>query len=238
MLLELVLTALAILSLLGSLSLLVFLVITETAAPKFTKSIRGLGQDNSESLVTIIIPARNEEETIGSCLNSLILQSHTNLEILVVDDSSADNTANIVNKLAAADSRIKLVLAGTKPRDWVGKSWPCWRGFEASRGEYLLFVDADSRLAPEAVRTTLDYALREKIDMFSISPRVEMTSVAAKAVMPIISGAINLLYPMHKVNDPKSSRAYVFGTFVLVSRKIYEAIGGHGPRVYLNAMGI
>jgi chlorobactene glucosyltransferase len=227
MLLGEVLTGFALLSFLGSFFVLLYLVITERRAPWFEKSINSIPKNETEFLVSVIIPARNEEETIGSCLKSLIPQSYKNLEIIVIDDCSSDNTASVVRKMVEVDPRIKLVDAGEKPKGWVGKSWPCWRGFEVSRGEYLLFLDADSRLSPETIGIGLNYVLQKKIDMFSLAPKVEMPSLVSRAVMPIISGAINLLYPMQKVNDPKSSRAYVFGTFVLVARKTYEEMGGH-----------
>jgi chlorobactene glucosyltransferase len=227
MLLGDILTGFAFLSLLGSLLVLIYLVATERKAPRFEKSINGIRRNETELLVSIIIPARNEGETIGLCLNSLILQSYKNLEIIVIDDSSSDDTESVVRKMAETDTRIKIFEAGEKPQGWVGKSWPCWLGFEASRGKYLLFLDADSRLSPEALGTSLNYALQKKIDMLSLAPKVEMPSFISRAVMPIISAAINLLYPMQKVNDPKSNRAYVFGTFVLVARKTYEEMGGH-----------
>ena len=177
--------------------------------------------------MSVIVPARNEELAIGQCLDSLVRQSYKRLEIVVVDDSSTDRTSDVVREFAARDARIKLVGAGTRPAGWVGKTWPCHRGYESSRGGHLLFIDADTTLEESTIEKSLGYSIWKKIDMLSLSPRVEMPSLAARAVLPMISAAINLLYPMRKVNDGESDRAYVFGTFVLVSRGVYKEIGGH-----------
>lgn len=219
---------LAIMAFAGSILILGYLVRTERSAPKFANSLQSLtATRSSDVLVSIIVPARNEDRVISNCVESLIVQSHKNLEIIVVDDSSSDNTRIVVNSLARRDDRVKLVLAGPKPEGWVGKSWPCWKGYGHSKGTYLLFVDADSTLGPSTVESSLRYALEKGIDMLSLSPRLEMAGLTARAVLPIVSGAINLLYPMQKVNEKRNKRAYVFGTFMLVKKLVYESIRGH-----------
>ncbi|MGI0090373.1 MAG: glycosyltransferase [Nitrososphaerales archaeon] len=223
----------SLLSFLASLFLLGYLVITEWRAPKFIDSIKRKNEkihenkENPSPLVSVIIPSRNEERMIAECLDSLLNQSHSNLEILVVDDSSTDKTFEIVSSIAKDFQGIRLISAGPKQEGWVGKSWPCWRGYEESKGEFILFVDADSTLKRKTIEIALRYFSENRLDVFSLSPRVKMRGVWAKSVLPIISGAINLLYPMQKVNDRKSERAYVFGTFILIRKSVYEATGGH-----------
>ncbi len=175
----------------------------------------------------MIITAKNEEDTIARCIDSLISQTCSDFKILVVDDSSSDNTRQVVQEYASKSPRIALLEAGPKPEGWVGKSWPCWRGYESSDSEFLLFADADSWFEKDTVGLALDYVTTEDIDVFSISPRVKLKGIWARAVVPIITGAINLLYPMVKVNEKKSDRAYVFGTFILLKKETYETIGGH-----------
>ena len=91
----------------------------------------------------------------------------------------------------------------------------------------MLFVDADSTLDSATIDSCLKYVQKKNIEMFSLSPRVEIRGIVARAVLPLISGAINILYPMQKVNDKNSDRAYVFGTFILVKRDVYASTGGH-----------
>jgi chlorobactene glucosyltransferase len=219
---------LTFLSLLGALAVFAYLFTTERQAPKFSflPKVKNDSQARKPK-VSIIVTAKNEEEKIASCLKSLLLQSYSSLEILVVDDSSTDKTVAIVSDLLSKNNVLKLISAGLKPEGWVGKSWPCWRGFEESRGEYLLFVDADSVYNSDVVERSVLYMEERSFDMFSLSPKVQMHGIWAHAVLPLISGAINLLYPMKKVNDRKSKRAYVFGTYFLVRKHVYESTGGH-----------
>ena len=218
---------LAVLSLVGSLAIFIYLLVTERDAPKFSSSPKHDITGSSKPRVSIIVTAKNEEQMIGPCLGSLLTQTYDNFEIIVVDDSSTDDTADTVMKLVPKSSNLRLILAGPKPDGWVGKSWPCWRGFTEAKGEYLLFVDADSTFESTIVERSLVYVARNSIDMFSLAPRVKSSGWVAKAVLPLITGAINLLYPMKKVNDRKSKRAYVFGTYILVRKEIYEKTGGH-----------
>jgi chlorobactene glucosyltransferase len=225
--LPLSLSFLAVLSLLGALLMLSYLVYTGSKAPKFLDSIRGLDSPTIFPLISVIISAKNEEKTLARCLESLLEQSYKNLDVIVIDDSSSDGTLQVASNFAKKDPKIRVEEAGRKPLDWIGKSWPCWLGYERSRGEILLFVDADSTFQPKTVEYAFDYLAHSNLDVLSISPKIESMSIWAKSVVPLITGAINLLYPMIKVNDPKSDRAYVFGAFFLVKRSVYESIGGH-----------
>lgn len=216
---NLVLSILAVISFLGVFLIFSYLVNTERKAPHISKSNLQL---TKEPLISIIIAAKNEEETIARCISSLQNQTYMNLEIIVVDDESKDRTLEI-----ASTFRVRVISSGPKPQDWIGKSWPCEKGYESSTGEILLFVDADSIFEKEAIERSIDYFTRDSLDMFSISPRVNLKGPWAYSTLPLVSGGINLLYPMNKVNDPKSKRAYVFGTFILVRRSVYESIGGH-----------
>ena len=220
---------LALLSLAGSLAIFSYLTVTERSAPKFTYLPKNHSPGDSENpRVSVVVTAKNEEDSIGRCLDTLLAQTYSNKEIMVVDDSSTDRTKEIVENLALVYPTLRLVQAGSKPPGWVGKSWPCWRGFEESgRCEFLLFVDADSTYAPAVVERSVLYAQVHSLDMFSISPSVELHGFWAKAVLPMITSAINLLYPMKKVNDKSSKRAYVFGTYFLIRRSVYEKTGGH-----------
>lgn len=213
-------------SLIGVALIFAYLFITESKAPDISSALNET-QNFEHSLISVIITAKNEEEVIERCIISLQKQTYSNLEIILVDDSSSDLTVEVGEKLEKQDSRIHVVKAGPKPPGWLGKSWPCEAGHKASKGETMLFVDADSVFDPMTVELTSKRSETGHLDIYSISPQIELRGLWAHAVMPLLSSTINLLYPMIKVNDPSSDRAYVFGTFILVRRSVYEAIGGH-----------
>jgi len=215
----------ALLSSLGGFLLLSYLFLTQRGAPRLTP----INKTRDElPLVSLIVTAKNEGKTIERCLRSILSQTYPNLEILVVDDSSTDNTIDVVTQVAKDYGRIRLIEAGEKPEGWIGKSWPCWRGYESSKGGLLLFFDADSFFEKiECVQESVEYVLDEGIDIFSLTPRVITKGIWSNSTIPIFSAAIDILYPMEHVNDPKSSRAYVYGTYVLVRREAYEKIDGH-----------
>lgn len=223
-----VLNVLAVLAGLGSFSILIFLVLTHRKAPRFSESVKSMHQVNEKPQVSVIITARNEEDKLPKCLRSLSRQDYPNLEIIVVDDSSTDSTRALAEASSRSDPRIKVVDAGEREEGWIGKSWPCWRGYQSADGNLLLFVDADSEFFnTSTISETVNYLFAREYDMLSISPKVRLSGIWASSTLPLVSSAIDLLYPMMKVNDSRSDRAYVFGTFILVKRAVYEAIDGH-----------
>ncbi len=222
---------LAVMSMVGTAFILVYLLITERRAPDIVSSIdaseTGSKKIQDLPLISVIITAKNESQLLEKCVLSLRTQTYPNLEIILVDDSSVDDTLEIARRLVTTDSRIKAIEAGAKPANWLGKSWPCQIGFNNSKGEIVLFVDADSRFDSRALDFAMNRFENNGFDMYSISPRIELRGIWPRAIVPLISSTINLLYPMIKVNDLSNKRAYVFGTFALVRRSVYKAIGGH-----------
>jgi chlorobactene glucosyltransferase len=214
---------LAVLVSLALFLMLFYLLSTERRAPHV-----GVWEGNQTQnlLVSIVVAARNEENEITPCLASLIAQNYPRIEVIVVDDNSTDKTL-LIAKEFEKDPRVRVISAGPKPKGWVGKSWPCQKGYEASKGDVLLFVDADSVLEPKALEYSVKLLENNSIDMLSISPKVVLRGIWAKATLPLVSAGINLLYPLTKVNDPNNKRAYVFGTFILVRKSVYSSIGGH-----------
>ena len=108
--------------------------------------------------LSLIVPARNEGLTIDACLTGAAGQDYPDLEILVVDDCSQDDTAARVRAFAAGDPRVRLVSGATLPSGWAGKPWALHQGVHASTGEWLLFVDADTNLHQGAVTAVVDAA--------------------------------------------------------------------------------
>jgi len=183
--------------------------------------------DDEKMVVSVIVPARNEALMIGSCLTSIVEQTHRNLEIIVVDDQSTDGTAGAATSTLKGDVRATVVHGEELPEGWLGKSWACYQGFRVSRGEWLLFVDSDSVLARGAVERTLSYCQRRGKDALSIFPGGRLNGFWAKMVWPFMASLIRLLYPLRVINDRKGRSALAFGAFILIKRKAYMRMGGH-----------
>src|SRR3989442_11526796 len=182
---------------------------------------------NNEEVVSVVIPARNEEMMITRCLKSIAGQTHRNLEFVVVDDRSTDGTAELAASVVEGDGRGRMVHGEELPDGWGGKNWACHQGFRVSRGEWLLFVDSDSILARDAVERTLSHAKRNGKYALSVFPRGDLRGFWAKMVWPVLASVIRLLYPLRSVNDSKGRSAVLFGAFILIKRGAYERIGGH-----------
>jgi len=181
----------------------------------------------SDHRVSIIVPARNEEQYISRCLKSLLHQRHVTYEVIAVNDSSTDNTLNIMRNLSKEDSRLVVVNAPPKPEDWVGKNWACYQGYINSTGEIFLFTDADTVHSPEALSSALASMLKEKLDAISAVPKLSCKDIITRVTLPILSVFLHSRYSPVRVNDPKTKVGYFFGSFYLIKRTTYESVGTH-----------
>ena len=179
-------------------------------------------------LVSILIPARDEQANIETCLASLQKQDYPNLEILVLDDNSSDNTASIVRRIAAADDQVQLLKGEPLPEGWAGKSFACHQLAKEARGSWLLFTDADTIHAPHMVRSVLALALKFRTSLLSGFPRQVAEALPQKLAVPVLYFIILSWLPIwwlqrHEV--PKPSLA--IGQFLLFPKDEYWRIGGH-----------
>ncbi|MDQ4074486.1 MAG: glycosyltransferase [Thermoproteota archaeon] len=178
------------------------------------------------SFVSIIIPARNEEKYIANCINSILNQSYGNCEIIVVDDNSTDNTWKILQTFGN-DQRLKVLRAAEKPPHWVGKNWPCYQGYKVAKGDYLLFTDADTIHSRNSVNNSLGMIMAENLDVLTVVPNLLYPSFIIKMVLPILSIFMFSQYSPLRVNNPKVKLGYLFGSFFLINKSVYERIGTH-----------
>ncbi len=174
--------------------------------------------------VSVVIAARNEELDLPATLDCLLAQDYPNLEILVVEDSSTDGTASVIDARAP---QVRRVNPPPLPPGWVGKNWACWNGAQAATGDWLLFEDADVRTHPATVRTTLEWAEREQADLATIAPQVEMRSFWGRLVLPFYIQVVLTYFRTPHVNRPRSRSAMANGQFWLTPRTTYFATGGH-----------
>ncbi|MBV8936623.1 MAG: glycosyltransferase [Alphaproteobacteria bacterium] len=179
---------------------------------------------SSSPSVSIIIPARNEVENIGSCLDGLRAQTGLSPQssITVVDDDSQDGTAAAVQQCSAGDPRVRLISAGVLPAGWIGKPHACWRGALLTEADWLCFVDADVRAAPQLVAAAVMTAKAQRIDLLSLHPLQELGSFWERTIMPagllVIACAKSL---RSKAQDAAN------GQFLLIRRAVYFQVGGH-----------
>ena len=132
----------------------------------------------SSDLVSVMIPARNEESNIGNILQDLVRQDYTNIEIIVFDDQSEDKTREIVNEFTVADTRIRLVSSEGLPEGWLGKNFACYSLSKHSKGDYLLFLDADVRIKNNTIGKALSFSKKHDLALISIFPKQIIGSTA------------------------------------------------------------
>jgi glycosyltransferase involved in cell wall biosynthesis len=179
--------------------------------------------------LSVIVPARNEEDCLGACLGSLVSQSDDgwklgrDWELIVVDDGSTDRTREI----ATGFSGVTVISPAALPKGWTGKANAAWTAAKQAQGEWLLFTDADTVHEPGDLRRALHEAEKHKVAMLSYSPRQIVTGFWQRALMPLVFSELALAYPPAKVSDPESRLAAANGQFLLVRRDAYVQIGGH-----------
>ena len=178
-------------------------------------------------LVSLIVPARNEEKNIRRCVESLLTQDYPNLQILVLEDRSTDSTPAILAELAARNSRLVIVAGRELPSGWAGKPHALYQAAKAAAGEWLLFVDADTFLHPNAVSASLASAQKNGADLYTVMTEQITGSFWERVVMPLVMTALSVGFSPRKVNDPTTRDAIANGQFILIKRTVYDAIGGH-----------
>jgi len=182
---------------------------------------------HSKPKVSVILPARNEEGFIERCLNSLIEQDYENYEIIAIDDRSEDKTGEIIKKIAEKSSRIKYVLAGPKPQRWMGKNWACVEGFKNATGELLLFTDADTYHQKNIISLSVAHLLSENLDALTVIPKMLCLDKWTRITLPVLSTFLHTRFSALRVNDSSKKTGYFFGSFFIITRKIYEMVGTH-----------
>lgn len=179
-------------------------------------------------LVSVIIPARNEERNLRACLQGALAQRGARIQVVVVDDHSEDATLEIAREMARGDSRILALRLDELPAGWTGKTYALHRGAAASAGEWLLFIDADVSIAPDAVAAAAAFATAASVDVLSLSPFQRCEGFWERLLQPLVFDLLNARYDLRAVNDPESPAAAANGQFIMVRRPAYFEIGGHG----------
>src|SRR5215213_3284649 len=178
-------------------------------------------------LISVCVPARNEERNIRACVEAVLAQDYPNFEVIILEDRSTDATGEILRDIAVQNDRLKVINGSDLPKGWAGKPHALFQASAAARGDWLCFVDADTFLSSTTLSSCYAKAIETNADMFTILTFQIMGSFWEKAVLPIVMTALSVGFSPRKVNDPKSKDAIANGQFILIKRSVYEAIGGH-----------
>jgi glycosyltransferase involved in cell wall biosynthesis len=181
-------------------------------------------------LVSIVIPARNEGRNIRRCVESALASAYPRLEVVVVDDHSADDTGAIVAELAARDGRLRVVTPPPLPAGWFGKQWACHAGAGVARGAVLGFLDADTWQAPDLVPRVVSAMRARGSDLLTVAGEQEMGSFWEKLVQPQVFAILGARYGgTEVVNESRHpANKIANGQCMFFRRDAYDAMGGHG----------
>jgi chlorobactene glucosyltransferase len=188
--------------------------------------------------VSIIVPARNEQDNIERCILSLLAQDYPSFEVIVVDDNSTDKTLRIVQDVKSRlrglreDSslpmdRLKIITVTEKPDKWTGKTWASEQAYLRSTGNILLFTDADTYyMSKDIISQAVSYMQKENLDVLTGIPFIELRDFWSKITMPLWNHfSILLGANTGAMNNPKSKVAYLMGSFFLIRKKVIEEVG-------------
>lgn len=180
-------------------------------------------------LVSGLIPARDEENNIEACVDSILAQGSVVAEILIYNDGSTDSTQQVIDRLISAHpDTVRQVQSVSLPEGWIGKSHACMKLAGRARSKWVLFVDADTRLKPNAAEKLVAEAQHSKATLLSAWPSIEMRSFAERLLMPLLNFVVFSLFPAPISRRRKgASLGLAHGACILAERHTYEKLGGH-----------
>lgn len=178
--------------------------------------------------VSILVPARNEENTIKACIRSLLAQNYPDFEVLVLDDQSTDHTPEILQQLAGEDVRLRVLKGSATPDGMAGKNWACTQLAQMAGGDLLCFTDADTVHQPFMLRCVVAAMLGEKADLMTGFPRQVVKSWGERFLVPFFSWASLNFVPLGLGYLMRSTMLSIAVGQLMIFRKVaYEQVGGH-----------
>ena len=183
---------------------------------------------SDDSLVSVLIPARNEGNNLSNILSDLQKQSYRNVEVIVFNDESTDNTKELAESFSRIDSRFHVIDSGGLPDGWLGKTHACYQLAKQAHGEYLLFLDADVRTESGFIESGLAQMRNQKLKMLSIFPKQEMKTLGEKITVPVMNFILLSLLPLILTRiSSRSSLAAANGQFMLFEKNTYFQLKPH-----------
>ena len=191
-------------------------------------SVRGrLDDPIDEVLVSIVVPAHNEARIIERCARGLMAQKWSSLEIIFVADRCTDETVDILRRTTAGDPRIRIIENHHCPSNWAGKCNAARLGAAGARGQYLVFMDADTLPSPDLIRAAVTSAKARRSSLMSLLTKLTVKEIYERRTQTVASLMLMTLYPPDRVNRDESPRPFANGQFMIFDREWYERIGGH-----------
>ncbi|MFQ3597010.1 MAG: glycosyltransferase [Chloroherpetonaceae bacterium] len=186
------------------------------------------GEPSAVPFVSVLVPARNEARSIEACVRSLCTQSYPHFEVIILNDHSTDATGEILSRLQSEFAMLRVIDGTDLPQGWVGKCWACFQLSKVARGELLLFTDADTTHAPDALQRAVFSVERTHADMLSLVPYQTLGSFWEHIIVPLVHFLIMCFLPMRMIWQSNiEAFAFANGQFILFRRAMYERIGGH-----------
>lgn len=184
--------------------------------------------DNLNDFISLLIPARNEEKNISNILDSIISEDYKNFEVIVLNDSSTDKTEDILKTYTEKDIRIKYISGENLPAEWLGKNWACYQLAKQAKGDYLLFLDADTIIEKGTINSALNYLKTNNLKLLSLFPDQLMFTLGEKTTVPLMHNILLALLPLVAIKNTKfSSLAAANGQFMFFEAENYKTNQWH-----------
>lgn len=178
--------------------------------------------------VSMLVAGKEEEANIARCVEGMLAQDYPNLQVIAVNDRSVDRTGQILDEIVGRNPRLQAVHVQRLPEGWFGKNNAMREGLQRATGEWLCFTDADCKFDSDTlVSAAVGYAKAHGIEFLSVLPRLEAETFWERVVQPVAGAVMIFWNPPQKVNSPRHRQAYANGAFMLMSRRAYDALGGH-----------
>ncbi|WML59838.1 glycosyltransferase family 2 protein [Neobacillus sp. PS2-9] len=178
-------------------------------------------------MLSVIVAARNEEKQIKASILSQLQQTYRNVEWILVDDRSTDETGKLLDELMKEDPRVKVIHVKELPEGWLGKNHALYKGSLQASGKWLLFTDADVKYEKEAFAKALHYAERHQLDHLTAAPNLHANHFWLKTFVAFFLFGFSYFKRPWMANNPKSKIGTGIGAFNLVSKEAYESFGTH-----------
>lgn len=198
-----------------------------------TLSLKSARFDRSETAtvdlpkISILMPCKDEVANVAACATDLLAQTYTHFELIIINDRSHDGTGAEADKVAATDPRVQVLHLDDRPTGWTGKTYALKRGMELATGDWILFVDADTRHHQDCLSIVLHWAQSRQAPMVSLLPQMRCDTFWERVNQPLCGIVLMRSFPLELVNADWSKMAFANGQFILIQRSVYDAAGGH-----------